>query len=585
MLRKIICLITAAMLVLGAGANAAYFTDLQDGSYDWAKDTINKLADDGVIRGYSDGTYGPGKQVTRQEAFTLFSRAVGVNDFQNAYTVEFNQNEYKNIASKYNTYAKAELCLMLERKLLKEDEIDTYLSETNKDKPMLRHEAAVLIAKILNIRNSFDENASYALDFTDADEIPAESRAAVAFAKDMGIISGMGDGSFAPYGEVTRAQIAIMLDRVIDKLNISYKTGSVTNVYEDENAIDIDGNKYEFDSSMLFAINSKPAKLSDVKTGDNVTIISTDMGVWFADVIRLSELVFETVRGKVARVDSSSIILSDGREFGISAFMMCHENSEEKKIEEMNFDNPVTLQTVNGFVRSIEGTGTICEYEKAQILSISTIPSKKIKFEDEYGFVQEFEVGENAKITQNGYTSELEELKPKSVMYIKADKEVIQNIGVYSTFEQDSAVVDQIVIDKKESSIVLSGGVSERIKIESDTRFTDEEGNTKSIYDLRIGDSVNPEFEKGKLAVVRHTKYVAPTSFSGTVKKIDASENTMTLDTGDEQMNIKISTSVVVIRYEDAAKLSLKSVKEGDHVVIAGEYDENSEFVCTSIIL
>ena len=50
-------------------------------------------------------------------------------------------------------------------------------------------------------------------------------------------------------------------------------------------------------------------------------------------------------------------------------------------------------------------------------------------------------------------------------------------------------------------------------------------------------------------------------------------------------MDIKISTSVVVIRYEDAAKLSLKSVKEGDHVVIAGEYDENSEFVCTSIIL
>ena len=93
MLRKIICLITAAMLVLGVGANAAYFTDLQDGSYDWAKDTINKLADDGVIRGYSDGTYGPGKQVTRQEAFTLFSREVGVNDFQNAYTVEFNQNK------------------------------------------------------------------------------------------------------------------------------------------------------------------------------------------------------------------------------------------------------------------------------------------------------------------------------------------------------------------------------------------------------------------------------------------------------------------------------------------------------------
>ena len=100
MARKIMALILAMLMVLGTVSYGAYFSDLQDGSYDWAKETIERLSDEGIIKGYSDGTYGPARQITRQEALTLFARATGVNDSANAYGVEFNQYSFKPLADK-----------------------------------------------------------------------------------------------------------------------------------------------------------------------------------------------------------------------------------------------------------------------------------------------------------------------------------------------------------------------------------------------------------------------------------------------------------------------------------------------------
>lgn len=99
---------------------------------DWARETVDTLAEQGIIKGYSDGTYQPNNSVTNQEAFTLFARIVGVNDAINADAVAAAQEEYKDVAAKYNTYATKELCYMLYRGIFTQAEIDTYLGEATK---------------------------------------------------------------------------------------------------------------------------------------------------------------------------------------------------------------------------------------------------------------------------------------------------------------------------------------------------------------------------------------------------------------------------------------------------------------------
>lgn len=73
---------------------------------------------------------------------------MGVNDAINADAVAAAQEEYKDVAAKYNTYATKELCYMLYRGIFTQAEIDTYLGEATKNNELKRHEAAILITKV-----------------------------------------------------------------------------------------------------------------------------------------------------------------------------------------------------------------------------------------------------------------------------------------------------------------------------------------------------------------------------------------------------------------------------------------------------
>ena len=586
MARKIMALALAMLMIFSVVSYGAYFSDLQDGSYSWAEETINRLADEGVIKGYSDGTYGPAKQITRQEALTLFARAAGVNDAENAYGVEFNQYSFKTVADNYNTYAKKELCFLLERGILTEDEIDFYLAEDNKNQVMLRHEAAVLISAILGVREDFDKTGEYPVEFADIEEIPESSLAAVGYAAQEGVLSGMEDGSFAPNDGVTRAQVAIMLDRVIKKLGINYITGTITQVSEDNsNLLSVDGEEYILDSKTRYAVNGRICDYEDMQVGDSVVVIYVSTGVWAVEVIRASELIFENIRGKVKDISSTSLTLENGDTYGVSAFLACFEEGESIKYSDMNFDNPVKLEIVNGFVRRIEGMGDKCEYDDVKILGITTLPSKKLKIEIAEDETAEFEIADDAEITRNGYEIELKELSTKDLAYVFVDAGIVTKIGSYPDLEGNGVIVRQLVIDENESSILLKIGAGERFKLEDTTVYLNESGEKGEVYDLRVGGAVEAQFKEGKIALLKHGKYIPPTHFSGTVIEVDKENKIIIMETADgEERKVTVSDKTSMFNYAEVKKLELKNIEENYYLIIDGYY-EGEEFIASSIIM
>ena len=77
--KKLLALVlTLAMLVsmLVVPASAAGLTDI---STHWAKDSIQRWVDAGVINGYDNGTFKPNNPITRAEFATILAKALGLS--------------------------------------------------------------------------------------------------------------------------------------------------------------------------------------------------------------------------------------------------------------------------------------------------------------------------------------------------------------------------------------------------------------------------------------------------------------------------------------------------------------------------
>ena len=80
--KKAFAVITAAALsvTMSISAFAAKFPDVTEKTYPWALDAIESMADEGIIKGYEDGSFNPAKTVSKLESLVLISRILGVNN-------------------------------------------------------------------------------------------------------------------------------------------------------------------------------------------------------------------------------------------------------------------------------------------------------------------------------------------------------------------------------------------------------------------------------------------------------------------------------------------------------------------------
>ena len=81
LMKKIVSILLASAVSLSSVLPVfaeSTFSDV-NGNYAWAYDYVEDMAAKGLISGYEDGTYRPGKRVSRMEAFALFARLMGSN--------------------------------------------------------------------------------------------------------------------------------------------------------------------------------------------------------------------------------------------------------------------------------------------------------------------------------------------------------------------------------------------------------------------------------------------------------------------------------------------------------------------------
>ena len=227
-MKKTISALLAAVMLTGT-AYASGFTDITG---HWAENDINILADKGIVNGVADGVFDAEGTVTRVQYLKMVMESVGME------TVQYREGECLDAAAEdwYAPYLQSVLDKGLVPEAMvanykssviveRDDEGNavsssvTYSGQFNGNVPITREEAAYLAMSIaqymMNPNTMKNLEGTSVPVFTDVMEISSWAYPSVNLAAICGVITGMDTGSFRPQDTATRAQAAVIMNRLI----------------------------------------------------------------------------------------------------------------------------------------------------------------------------------------------------------------------------------------------------------------------------------------------------------------------------------------------------------------------------------
>lgn len=157
----------------------------------WAETAILKASEYGWVSGYTDGSFRPGNNITRAEFVTIIVRALGLKADAN---VELSFKDAQSIPA----WSKGAVAAAVTAGLIEGYSDGTFQA----DKLVTRAEMTTIIVR--SQKKPIDPHVK--TEFRDDKDIPAWAKPYVAVAVEQGWVKGVGNNSFAPVKQATRAE-------------------------------------------------------------------------------------------------------------------------------------------------------------------------------------------------------------------------------------------------------------------------------------------------------------------------------------------------------------------------------------------
>ena len=170
------------------------FSDISE---HWASSEIIELAQKGIINGFDDGSYKPDETVTRAQFLCALLKAFNVElqEYEKIFE-DVSENDW------YTQY----VITAYKLGIVKGIDEDKFAPAQN----ITREQMCVMLEKLYTPT----EMGEYA-EFSDADRISEWAADAVLKMSSAGIIQGRENNVFAPSAFMTRAEMAVVLSRVL----------------------------------------------------------------------------------------------------------------------------------------------------------------------------------------------------------------------------------------------------------------------------------------------------------------------------------------------------------------------------------
>lgn len=255
----------AAVLVAGSlpvTASAATFTDINEVS--WASSTIQAVSDKGLINGYEDGTFRAKNNVTYSEAMVMIYNLMDKTGNLKASATN-TLPIYQSVLNTYKipTWSQSTVAYGLSAQILMAADLPKFTTN-GVSNPATRQDVAVMFGRALS--EKYDIYAGTGVNYNDIWRISDEAMPYVDLLTRLGIVTGDDNGNFNPTANITRAEMAVMMNKTYDLLtNELSNTGEITEI------VNHDGDYYDVDVKMDNGERNR-LTLSD----DNISVYNKD---------------------------------------------------------------------------------------------------------------------------------------------------------------------------------------------------------------------------------------------------------------------------------------------------------------------
>ncbi|MBZ4688292.1 MAG: S-layer protein [Clostridiales bacterium] len=569
------------------------FDDVKEGY--WAEKSIAEMKAKGIVGGVGDNKYAPKDPVTREQLIVMLVRTIGkANEAGGEVPVTYT---YRNEIS---SYARGSMALAVREGIIAGSDLRDKPRE-----PALRYEVAVLALRAMGLSQEAERLTGSDLTYTDTNEIPQWALGYVALASEKGIMGGNGDGTFAPMKEVSREEVAVILSRVDDRLNLKRNNvlkGEVYGMSAASNAVlikDATGNVITCpvaDNAYIYRSGKLDSYLN-LASGDKLEIVKNNAGkAEYIEVVSDEEFTYDTfkVEGEIEDIifGNPSIITiqtEDGNQnvYTIEGVIPVTVNGQSSSLNSLASGQKITAWVDGEQVTEISAenlqriiNGTIVEVDA---------DSESLIVEDTEGSEITVQTDEDTVIELEGDEVEISELIAGQEVMIIAEADLAERIDandyewtLEGTFVEVDFAEETITVvnleTEEEETYKLSGSVD-----------VDKDGDNVSLRDLVPGDELEIEMRNMEVKDIKAS--TVEKKVEGRVVEIvvSATGSKITVETEEDgEVQYKVAKDAKIER--DRKSISISEINPGDWVemkiqgIYAVELDVEARTVSKFII-
>lgn len=615
MKNKFLSVIIALSLIISCMATSAFaataFPDVLSPDHDWAADQIAEMTDLGIIKGYTDGTFKPDRAISKIEALILFARVAGFSNEASEEIAAFANEKYQYLLEEadldnYDSFKK-EIAFLIYKGVIAEDDIIEYLADEEYLEDFPRKDAAILLSNLMDAE--IKKTDADDLEFADNGKIKDADAGYIAYVVENGFMNGVQqeDGTiiFDANGALSRAQVCVLLYRIMDKLDMSFEAGSVFNVNADAGTIEFenadgDDKSYIIPENAKIVIDGEEGKLDEILEKSSILVTRHGKTIYSIDVVNpeSNKTVKGTVESVVSRNNYSKVsIVVDGTEetvtyYGSEGFKVTSDgvadNMKNLKVGDYVVINLLGTEIVSIDRLTAEATvqGTLKEINLENPMTISVSTVEEISEEEN---VSKYEISEEATVRRDGEKASLRDVLPGDKVVLTVKRGAVTKVVATSTKGSVTGTVKAITIASQSYVTLSTDGIETKYAIAMDAEYI-VAGNAASIYELRLGNMVKLSLSGSTATKIEQTSASSTTTKSGTVESISTAYgyvNIVTDKAVSEQVFASKAGSTIgakILDGETGKEIQFKNIKKGDYIIATGAYS-NGAFIAKTIVV